>query len=115
MFVVSQMIEERHNISRAKVAGMPPRSRCVPVKFQIPAHPLTVSLLRPQTVVFDPHHLPQLIQQLGLRVGNDERSLCRERFRGHNFTICNNHRQKRNKNLIVAGQQYPAFWLPNIC
>ena len=50
----------------------------------------------------------------GLEPDDSERSLGRERFRGHNFTIGNNHRQKRNQNLTMAGRQYPAFWLPNI-
>ena len=109
------MSEKRHNNSRAKVTRMPPPSDCVPKKFQIPAHPLPIRLLRAQAVVFNPHDLPQLIHQFGLGVGTNKRSLCRERFRGHNFTICNNHRQKRNKNRTMAGRQDPAFWLPNIC
>jgi len=65
--------------------------------------------------MFHPQHLPQLIQQLGLGVGDHERSLCRERFWGHHFTIGNNHRHKRNQNPTLAGRQYPAFSLPNIC
>ena len=115
MFDVSQMIEERHHIGRAQLTGMNPRSLCVPVKLQKAAHPLPISLLRPQTVMFHPQHFPQLVQQLGLGVGDHERSLCRERFQGHNFTICNNHRHKRNQNPTLAGRQYPAFSLPNIC
>jgi len=59
---------------------MPPFTRSITMKFQEPYDPLTVGFLRPQTVMFDPEHLPQLQEQRGLGVGNDERSLCREPF-----------------------------------
>lgn len=51
----------------------------------------------------------------GLGMDQGERSLCRERFWGHNFTIGNKDGQKRNQNPTVAGRLYAAFWLPNIC
>ena len=54
------------------------------------------------------HHIsrPQPTEDLA---GKRERSLCREGFRAHNFTIGNNHWQKRNQYPTEAGRQYPAF------
>jgi hypothetical protein len=46
---------------------------------------------------------------------HSERSLSRERFRGHNFTICNNHRQKINQNPDLMKMAYPHFSRPNNC
>jgi hypothetical protein len=85
-FPVSEMIEERHNVSCTEVTGM-----------------------------LHPQNLPQWIQQFGLGMGDDQRSLCREHFRRHKLKIGNNHRQKRNQNLTVAGLCYTPFRLPNTC
>jgi|GEM_PF-6050091 len=109
------MIEERHNISRAQFTGMNPRSGRVPMKFQIAAHPLRVSPLRPETVVFHPQNLAQLIQQFGFWIGNHERSLCWERFQSPNHTIFNKGRKKRNQNLSDTQKAYARVWCPNNC
>jgi hypothetical protein len=44
-----------------------------------------------------------------------ERSLGRERFRGHHFTIGNNHRQKRNQNPRDTQMAYAIVRCPNTC
>ncbi len=51
----------------------------------------------------------------GLEPDDSERSLGRERFRGHNFTICNNHRQKLNQNPDLMKMPYPHFSRPKNC
>jgi len=79
---LSQMIEERHNLSRDRIVGMNLLSRRDGMVSQELVYPLPIRLLQPQGKMFDPHHLPQLLQQLGLVVGNHVRSLCREHFQG---------------------------------
>ena len=115
MFAVGQMIEERHNFGRSQLAGMFPRPRPIPLEFQEPPHPLHIRLLRAQAVMFHPQNLPHLVQQFRFWVGDDERSLCRERFGSHNHTKCNKDGRKRNQNPSVAGRCYTAFSLPNTC
>ena len=44
-----------------------------------------------------------------------ERSLGRERFRSHNSTIGNHHRQKINQNPDLMKMAYPHFSRPNNC
>jgi hypothetical protein len=53
--------------------------------------------------------------QPAVRLARPERSLCREHFRGHNERITNKDRTKHNQNPTMAGRQYAAFSLPNIC
>jgi hypothetical protein len=65
--------------------------------------------------MFHPQNLPHLVKQLGLGIGDDERSLCRKRFGSHNHTNCNNGGIKRNQNPTVAGRYYATFSLPNTC
>ena len=115
MFHVSEMIEERSNFSRTQCARMLPTARPVTVEFQEPPHPKDVGFLGTQGVVFDAEDFAQLVEQFGLGVGNNERSLCRTHFRGHNVQKCNRGRQIRNKNLFVARRGYTAFSLPNTC
>ena len=109
------MIEERHHNPWAQVTRMPPSGSGLPLESPLPPPPRPSHRLRAQTRMLYPPHLPQLIQQLGFGVGDHERSLGRERFWDHHFTIGNHHRHQRNPNQTVAGRQYPAFSLPNIC
>jgi hypothetical protein len=44
-----------------------------------------------------------------------ERSLCRERFRGHDRSNYNRTSRRSQENQTLAGRQYPEFWLPKIC
>jgi hypothetical protein len=143
MFRVSQMIEERHNFCPAQRLRKLPASRPVAMENQITPHPRDIGFLRapgnlsrlgsgernstegrsPSGVnerermnqPFGAQDLPQLVEQLGFGVGDDERSLCRERFRGHNGGKPQQNLRKRNQNLTVAGRCYAALWPPNIC
>lgn len=143
MFRVSQMIAERHNFCPAQNLRMLPAARPVAMEYQITPRPLDLSFLRtpgnlsrlgsgernstegrsPSGVnerervnqLFGPQDPAQLVEQLGFGVGADERSLCRERFRGHNGGKRQQNRRKRNQNLTVAGRCYAALWPPNIC
>jgi hypothetical protein len=77
--------------------------------------PLAIRLLRAQTVTLHPHHLPELVEQFGFGVGDDERSLCWERLGGHNSTKFQPNGTKCQQNASPAGPPYAPFWLPNTC
>ena len=51
----------------------------------------------------------------GWGMGWHERSLCRERFRGHNVTILNQTNGKRNKYPSNTQMAYACVWCPNNC
>jgi len=59
-------------------------------------------------------------RQTGRPLGNSgrderERSLCRERFRGHNELISSKDGLKHNQNLRDTQKAYAIVWFPNIC
>jgi len=43
-----------------------------------------------------------------------ERSLCRNRFLGQNFTVCNKDGKERSQEPFMDGLCYTPFSLPNI-
>ena len=115
MFHVSEMIEERTNFRRAQFTGMLPVACPVTMEFQEPPRPQPIRFLGAQGIVFDPENFAQLVEQFGLGVGDDERSLCRARLRRHNRRIGLQNRAKGNQNPAAPLPTKAAFSLPNTC
>ena len=113
MFHRRQMTQKRHNFRCAHLARMLPASASVPMKLEEPRRPLHVSLLGAQRIMFQPQHLAQLIEQFGLGIGNDERSLCRTRVEIHSPPKLNKHSLERNQNPAMARRGSAAFSPPN--
>src|SRR6185369_9769785 len=115
MFHGSQMREEGHNVGCSQVPGMPPFPGLISMKLQEPAYPKHISRLCPQRVVFYAQNLPDLVQQFGLAIGQNERSLCRNHLQGHSLSICQQNRLKSNQNPSLSVRRYTAKTPYNTC
>src|SRR6266446_9375087 len=71
------MRQERGHFRRAHLPGMPPAPARLPLKDQGPPNPMPIDLLRPARIMEKAHHLPHLLLEFELGIGDKQPPLRR--------------------------------------